>query len=163
MDTKLNGVKKLKPEVLWYAAVSSVATFLPETFMAQVAVDERVCRILSDLKDGCNDESLFVGEIKPHVWMRLAYTATSEMQHEDRLRDDCMLATQVAYAFLDYRVFSTARSMPWSLTQGDIVKNLQELYESKDPMGDPIAAKILRLKEQGHSVLQGRCMPFKII
>ena len=142
--------EKMKPEVLYYAAVASIATILPESVMAVVAKDERVCRIMPDLEAICNDDRLFVGEIKPAVWMRLAATATGVTDQDNRLRDDCMLASAVAHAFIDYRVFKVAKAMPWSLCQGDIKKNVESLHEHKDTQGDEFAAKILRLKEQDH-------------
>ena len=56
MDTLLGGARRLDQDVLWYATVTAVATFLPETFMAQVSKDERISKTLPMLWDGCMED-----------------------------------------------------------------------------------------------------------
>ena len=149
MDTLLGGARRLDQDVLWYATVTSVATFLPETFMAQVSKDERISKTLPLLWDGCMEDTRFVAQIRDSVWQRLTYVATAEDTQVQRLRSDCIQATLTSFAFLNQRVFLCAKAMPWALTLGDIAKNVDTLIENKEHQDDSIAIKILKLDSLG--------------
>ena len=148
-ETKLHGVKRLSDGCKWYAAIASIATFIPEAFSISVSEDDRVCRRLGELEEVVQDELEYVFRIDKSVWQRLAFVAKG-LLWEGELQDACLQASQVTVAFLAHRVFSVARSLPWSLTLGDIGQNLTELAsEGGPPVTDPVSKKICRLLELG--------------
>lgn len=60
----------------------------------------------------------------------------------EALASQC-LQNQIAYlAFIDRHVFSYARSHPWSLVEGNIEDNLEELSGMETEPRDPTTRKI---------------------
>ena len=148
VDHKLNGFARLSDEVKWYAAVASVAAFLPEAFSLELAEDDRVLRNLDSLEEVALSELDWIANISHHVWHRLSLVAKSHL-YQSQMRDACLDAAQTALGFIAHRVFSTARSLPWSLAIGDIDVNLNDLARGEDTVTDPTALKIIRLMELG--------------
>ena len=148
VDTKLHGIKKITADIKWYAAVGSIATFVPDAFCASVSEDDRLCRRLHELEQVVEDELEFAFRISDFVWKRLALAAKSALWAMD-MKNACLTAVHKSVAFLAHRVFSTARSLPWSLCEGDIDANVKALADSGDHQDDPVAIKIIRLLDQG--------------
>ena len=148
IDTKLHGIKKITDSIKWYAAVGCITTFVPEAFAAVVAEDDRVCRRLPELEQAVQEELDFVFGISDFVWRRLALVAKSALWATE-LKTACCHAAHVTVAFLAHRVFSTVRSLPWSLCLDDIDANLTALVADKETVTDPTSIKIIRLLELG--------------
>ena len=154
LETKLHGIKRLSEGCKWYAAIASIATFVPEAFSIAVAEDDRICRRLDELEDIVIGELDWVYTIDRFVYQRLAFIVKG-LLWESELKDACLQASQSAVAFLSYRVFSVAHSLPWSLTLGDIGQNLTDLAGAEGPqITDPVSKKICRLLELGPKLKQ---------
>ena len=153
VDTKLHGVKKLNGDIRWYAAVASITTFVPETFCVAIAEDDRVCRRLPELDRLVLEEQEFIFSISPFVWKQLAYVAGGILKARE-LRTACCDAAHTAAAFLAHRVFSVARSPPWSLTFDDVDANFRALQEGDGSVVDEVTKTIIRLLEVGFSMFE---------
>ena len=72
------------------------------------------------------------------IWERLAAFADTS---PGPLRHTVISGALRAVAFMDWRVFKEAESLPWSLVRGDVAANLQALQAS-DPPADLVSRKI---------------------
>ena len=140
----------------WFAAVAAAMAPLPESLMYELVQDERVARRVEKLERVCLDELNLLYTVRRSTWQRLAYICQSTL-YTEALRRDCIDAAQVALAFVTYRIFSEARSMPWLLCYGNVDKNLEDLKADEVEPEDLTARKIQQLlkwdDEQGPPIL----------
>ena len=144
----LTGWDKLSEHVRRYACVATVASYVPEGLLLELAEDDRVLRRMEVLEQTVKDELDFVQKLPDPFWMRLSYVYRSAL-HTPDVRTACLTGAQVAACFITRRVFAAARRAPFSLCHGDIIENVRALFAEAQEPKHPVMRKIWMLGQRG--------------
>ena len=140
-DFYIHGYGQLDDNVCKYATIASMVAPLADGVLLELLKDDRVVRQLPVLQAIVEGELQWLASLGPYAWERLATLQKGYTAHA--LRTDCLLAANTAGAFIERRVFSAAKQLPWSLASGDIRANLAAL-KAKEPQ-DIVSKKIKQL------------------
>lgn len=146
-DFYIGGFSNFDSGVALYTAVASVVANVCDAFLLALLEDDRVIRRLQELKDLVTDEVEWLINLSEVVWQDLAGLLTDVSAQQ--LRSLCMLSALTVQAFIQWKVFQVAESLPWSLAVGDIEENLRVLRASKDDL-DSTSSKIRALLQGGY-------------
>ena len=134
-----SGGDQLGAQTNLFAVVMGLVAFLPETFMTLLLRDSRLISQAEALRSALEDEFAHVEDLPPFVWQTLAkFTPLAA----PALRDRVIAGEQIAFSFLDWRIFEQIGNLPWSLALGDLDSNLADLRRQAEPPEDPVAKSI---------------------
>jgi len=144
----LNGFVGLSEEVKRFACASSIVAWVPEGLMRDLMEDDRVLRRLPELEARLLEDLDFVEGLPNGVWRRLAAIYKSA-GHSLLLRTEILRAAHSSVCFINRRIFSAAKSRPWSLALGSIQENVEGLELDDPASADPLTRNLFLLKQQG--------------
>ena len=142
------GWDRLDDEVRRYSCVAAVSSHVAEATLLELMEDDRVVRRIDDLENGIMGELEWVQGLPDWFWKRLAFVYRSSL-HVDELRTVCLVAANVAAAFITRRLLVAARAPPFSLCYGDIEANVQQLVDLDDMPIEPASAKLWHMYGAG--------------
>jgi hypothetical protein len=135
----LGGFARLNDELRFFLVTLSLAAYPADAFMLSSLEDDRVALKADEMQNAVNEELQYLSNISSSTIERLAqiaHVAPGKLLHAVHA---CSLRS---VAFLDWRVFSDANALPWSLCRGDISSNLENLKNEPSP-ADLNARKLL--------------------
>ena len=149
----LQGFGQLTPGLLRGATLTALMGHVPEAMILELLEDDRVAKRLSLLEQAVQDEIAWLETLGPLVWSRCSHLlhGCPDPLGARVLRSDSITAALVTQSYIDFRVFSHARSLPWSLCRGDIAANLQSLQHSPTEPEDHLCQKLKELLQLGYS------------
>lgn len=146
----LNGFKRLRPEVRRYAVVAALAAFPAEALQVELLEDDRVARRLPELKGAFDDELVFLEQLPPQVWDRLArHVGGYPAELGGELRSASVRSAYTSRAYIEDRLFRIADDFPWRLAFGDIQDNLEKLHSEPYQGHDRATQQIKQLLQIG--------------
>lgn len=144
--SRLHGYFDINDDVKSLAVQMAIASLVPEGVQRELMPDPAVGKRLEHLEDTARSEMEFITHIAMEVWVLLAellgWTGSKLMQHTIR-------SAHIALAFLHYRIFSHAKSLPWSLCIGDILSNVRRLVSLPTKPSEQISGKIWEVLRRG--------------
>lgn len=153
----LGGFDRCSEDVRTYAAIASVASYVPEGLLYELMEDDRVMENLPNLEQVVFDEIAYVESMPSIVWERLSHIVKGTRLNSASMHSAAVHSTHIGAAFLVSRVFKVAKGFPWRLCSGDIQENLQDLSESEAPASDGITEKVYKLMQIGPA-----CVNYKV-
>ena len=124
-----------------FVVVASLASYVADAALRQIMEDNRILRIIQELKASVREELDWLYGIGLGTWEVLAGLCGSL---GERVRSDVLKAAHVSHGFMEMRIFSVAESLPYSLAEGNTDDNLMAFRANDEPT-DPVASKIWRL------------------
>ena len=134
--------------------MAALASYPSDSLLAELLEDDRVVPRLQFLQDVVQDELEWLSQLPSAVWRYKGEWCPGEDIGGGDLRNEVMSAAHTSGALLEHRVWSVARSPPWSLAQGDIGRNLHDLKSVVEPPSEPSSKKIWELLHMGFSASQ---------
>jgi hypothetical protein len=135
----LGGFARLNDQLCFFLVTLSLAAYPADAFMLSSLEDDRVALKADEMQNAVNEELQYLSNISSSTIERLAdiaHVAPGKLLHAVYA---CSLRS---VAFMDWRVFSDANALPWSLCRGDIQNNLENLKNEPSP-ADLNARKLL--------------------
>ena len=147
-DFYLHGFGRLTPEIKQYAVLASMVAYVPDSFLVEVMVDDRIGKRLSHLKTTMAEELSWLYSVNEFTWKRLTHLVAGDLEHT-RLRSEALRSGATEYSFVTHKVLSVAEGLPWSLALGDVDLSLNELLASDVNPTDDTAQKVKHLLHAG--------------
>ena len=147
-DFFLHGFGKLSAGARKYSAIAGLSAYVPDSFLVELLADDRVARRIGDLESVMSEELQWLDSLPALTWDRLANIADCGWG-PSQFRTAIIHSGIVACGFLNRRVLSAARGLPWSLAKGNIDENIIALGAQATAPDEPCAAKIYRLFHLG--------------
>lgn len=144
----LSGYRRMSPEVAEFLGVTALYTRPAESHVRSVLEDGRVAKTLDTLVENVQEQWEYLNDLALTTWTSFADACGVTM---DEYRHLVLSRALASIAFLEFRVYSVAKALPYSLLRGDIDENLAALQRGPD-VEEPIAAKIQYLLRRGESV-----------
>jgi hypothetical protein len=149
-DFYIAGFSRLSSDLKQYAALASIASYVPDAFLQELLEDDRIASRLTVFETAMLDELGWLDRLSPLSWQRLASVIGSDQMPWRKLRTDVLLCAQVACSYTTDKVLSVARGFPWCLARGDVEEKLSGLALLSKAPEDDTAQKIHRLLLAGH-------------
>ena len=118
-----------EPEVRYFGALACFASLLAESPGALLMEDNRFLQNNAQLKQAEIDEQSYISSLHPMAWEFFMHFIGGEYT-ASQFRSDTMLAGRRTAAFNYKEVFRAVTTLPWSLTQGDLACNVEQLRTS---------------------------------
>jgi hypothetical protein len=123
----LSGHSKGKSaEVRYYAALACVSPLISESAAAVLLEDDRFLANNASVMQAMQEEQSYVISLRPAVWTYMLRLIGGDYT-DTQLRSDAMCACRRSFAFAYKDAFRQLSHYPFSLTQGSIEKNLEQL------------------------------------
>ena len=135
-------------DLIRFAMVCSFVSFGPESLLAEMMEDPRLCRRYEELRDHMHEDLVWLQGIPDHLWSDLQETLPNCMG-EISLREEVLMAATTAYCYIDQKTFRPIRDLPWSLSVGDVCENVRCLCALTEPPREEVANKLWVLNRQG--------------
>ena len=129
-DFYLHGYSRLTRGVRKFVCITSLSSSVADAASYELLEDARPVRTKDAREQAVGDEFDLITAIGEFTWGRLALVADDAEYPAESLEADVTECAHVQRAFLEKRIFSELRRLPWSRAQGDILGNLQKLKES---------------------------------
>ena len=142
-----NGADKMGSAELHMVAVTALCSFIPDAFLCRVLEDSRLVRHGAEIWDEITEEHSYLDELPPTFWASIAGLIGVS---PSKIRDEVMLGSNVAWAYLEWKVFQPLFKEPWIYVV-DPTSGLQELAEMEIGPADGVSWKLWRLLRQGHN------------
>lgn len=149
------GFFRMQAEEWLFLVQTAVVARVPETVQEGLLRDSRVALHAPKLKADMAKAMDHLASLPSWLWSTLATLGGIDGQ---QLKAQCIRSAHRACAFMQFRVFESAESLPWSLCRGDVVSNLRALKEGPRPAKCDISAKAWDLLDMGWSVQSLRRM-----
>lgn len=147
-DYHLHGFAKLTTNIKKFCCVATVTGQVSDTLLLDILDDDRVLKHLPKLEACVSEELKWAHNISEYTWERLAMAVGADW-HAGEVRSEALHACHVSAAYIKNKVFTVARSLPFSLALGDVKDNLAKLKASDEPIRDSCAHKIRELLRVG--------------
>lgn len=148
-DYYIHGWARMSDAMRLFVGVTSMASYVPDAFLAATLEDDRVVKHLSSMEECVNEEVGYLCQLPDSVWDVLASACRSTSR---QLRSSTIQAAHLASGFLNTRVFEAAKQPPWSLCHGDRRANLLRLRDLPDMPGEATTAKLWKLLRLGYNM-----------
>jgi hypothetical protein len=154
----ISGVTRLSWKAKKFAVMAAISAYPSDALLTDLLEDDRVVKRLWHLQQCLEDEMHWVANLPQPVWALLSGAVGDSSGgcpcSPRELRSSTIAAAHTSVAFVAVRVFNAAKQQPWSLAQGDIAKNLEELALSSHVPTEPTTQKIWRLLQAGFNRAQ---------
>ena len=144
-DYYAHGFSRLDAPMRKYICIAGVSSFLAESVIEQLLEDARVARHVDALSDLVLEEFNFIASLGANIYDRLVGVIVDPCYKGADLQHDVIHSVYTQRAFLEKRIFSQARSFPWSLASGIVPDNLQKL--SQEVIGHIDSGCTAKIKE----------------
>ena len=148
-DYYIKGFENLDRGARTYAVIASLVSNICDSFLYSLLEDDRVCLKVEELEGLVAEEMEWLSDLSQQVWQDFA-ELVSDVYPQD-LRSWSLQSASIIQAYITQKVFRVARSLPWSLTFGDVEANVTALLEQEGPL-DSTSAKVRDLVKQGYPV-----------
>ena len=144
-------------QVRKFLVVSAVASYPSEAVLLEILKDDRVLRRATELQALMEEQVRYIEALPDYVWKRLFRLLgtcgnDADYTHYD-LRHDALESAHTSIAYVFSKLFYIIQIRPFSLTQGDILRNLEQLRaEPFDQIIDPTTRCIYELMHRGESL-----------
>ena len=112
-----------------FLCVSSIAAYVADGFLLSCLEDDRLMMRWEEVKDVMADELRWISSLSEFTWSRLASVAGGE-EDQVSMRTRSTHSGLVIHAFISMRVLMRLAEPPFSMTIGDIEKNVFDLRNS---------------------------------
>lgn len=136
----LGGWKRLLGMPLLYLAIAALAMRPAHVFSLAMLEDDRFLKRAAELRDLVEDEARKVTEISLAVWELLIRAIGWKSMDGPDLRDQALYAMCTSIGYLHMHCYDLLSSYPFSLTQGSIPDNVEQLRR-RAPVDDPVTRK----------------------
>ena len=120
----LGGFSRLTSDLRSFVVTLSLCCYPADAFMLESLEDDRVAMRADMMRDAVYDELDYLCAIPDTVMDRLAHIGHTTAQP---LRHAALSSALRSVAFMEWRIFSEADSLPWSLCRNDVAQNLRDL------------------------------------
>jgi hypothetical protein len=139
----LGGWSRMDKQLCKFVITAGLVAYPPDAFLLESFEDDRIALRLDAIRGSVFQELEYLSNLDKSIWVRFASFADTS---PGPLRHAVISGALRAVAFMDWRVFQEAESLPWRLVRGDIASNLQALKASNHP-ADLVSRKIRYLLE----------------
>ena len=105
-----------------FVVTLSLCCYPADAFMLESLEDDRVAMRADMMRDAVYDELDYLCAIPDTVMDRLAHIGHTTAQP---LRHAALSSALRSVAFMEWRIFSEADSLPWSLCRNDVAQNIR--------------------------------------
>ena len=150
----LTGFKGADFKVRRFMAVTSLASLPTETILLKIMKDDRVLRQVADFEQTLEDKITYIETLPIYCFERLRRIA-GDLDNDYSVADlkhDTLEAAHISVAYVFVKLLYFVHRLPFKLTQGDIGRNLEELFATaEDQISDHLSLRIFHLHELGVS------------
>ena len=137
-----------RPDLIRFAMVCSFVSFGPESLLAEMMEDPRLCRRYEELQEHMHEDLVWLQSLPAHLWSELA-RAMPTCIGEIALREEVLMAATTAFCYIDQKTRRPIRDLPWSLCVGDVGRNVHSLCALPGAPQEEVAKKLWVLNRQG--------------
>ena len=139
----------VNPAVRRYAVVAGFASRPVDAALTEILTDDRLAGRKALLEEVMMEEWAWLTSIPEATWELIA-AAVGPDEAAGELRHECYMSALSSSCFLHWRVIKRIGTLPWSLVEGDIGHNLDELLKlANAPGNDDTSDKIYTLLRLG--------------
>ena len=135
----LGGFSRLNKDLRFFIIALSLCSYPADAFMLESLEDDRVALRADIMRNAVHEELEYLRNVNDETLQRLADIAQSSV---GPLRHAVLSSALRSCAFMDWRIFTDADSLPWTLCRGDIAQNLQDLKRQCQPPTDIVSRKL---------------------
>jgi hypothetical protein len=138
----LGGFRRVQGPVVHLVVTCCVSAAVTDGAYALLLHDDRLMKQLPAVTAALENGAAKVVAIDTCVWE--LYASVCEDISVRELRSGSIASSHIAMAFVWYRVFRRAKTLPWSLCDGSIEDNIRTLVAEPEP-AEPVSAKLWKL------------------
>ena len=111
-----------------HIAVASLVSYICEAVTAELLEDARLVRTIDRLEEIVQEEFMCVCGLDTFVLARVSTIIANDDYTGTALREHATASAHMQLAFLEKRIFSEVRRLPWSLARGNIEDNVASVH-----------------------------------
>ena len=126
-DYHLHGFQRLNGSALQCAVVLALSSWVPESFILSVMDDDRLALHGQAYWDACVEELDYLLNLPVAVWDYFVQIFQDEAVSSTHLRDATITSALISLCYIHFNVFLQLWRLPWSLTSGEPLQQLEAL------------------------------------